>query len=311
MALRFEESAVGDVTVLRLDGRIVLGEESNALRAKIKSLVVEGRRKILLNFGNVTYIDSVGNGAMAAALNSAHSQGAALKLCHLSHKVEEVWQVSKLLTIFDIYSTEVDALKSFEYPIVYCLCPMCAERCGPALLPGSHWAQQTCNSPGCGARFIVGASQTPKDFAPIAKLTFQTYEKEFFEIDPGAPFTCRIWGRLDLFSSSALQKCWLALPSPRRVIFDMHRATEINNAGRTALVDLLAGKESGSKVAISLDGLNREQIAALPDGAPFYKRMTDALNALGDVSDTPRWLARISEESISIRLREEQDYREW
>jgi hypothetical protein len=60
---------------------------------------------------------------------------------------------------------------------------------------------------------------------------------------------------------------------------------------------LLAGKEDGAKVTISLDGLNREQIAAFPDGAPFYQHMTDALNALGDVSDTPRWLARISEES--------------
>jgi anti-sigma B factor antagonist len=297
MALRFAVSAVGDVTILKLDGRIVLGVESKELRARIKSLLGENRRKILLNLNDVTFVDSAGNGVMVAIHHSALSSGALLKLCHLSRKLQEGWQISKLLTVFDVYSTEADALKSFEFPPVYCLCPICGARCGPSLLRGSRWAQQSCNDPGCSAQFTVRISQTPEDFASITKLTFQTYEKEFFEIDPGVPFTCRIWGRLDLFSSSALQKCWLALPSPRRVVFDMHRATEINEAGRTALMTLLAGKGDGSKVTISLDGLNREQVAAFPDAAPFYQHMTDALNALGDVSDTPRWLARISEES--------------
>jgi anti-sigma B factor antagonist len=297
MALRFSASAVSDVTILRLDGRIVLGEESRALRATIRNLLGENRRKIILNLNDISFIDSAGNGEMVAAHHSVRSQGAFLKLCHLSRKLSEVWQLNKLLTVFDVYSTEADALKSFDFHPVYCLCSVCGERCGPSLLRGALWAQQTCSNPACGARLTLGVRLSPSGFAPIAKLTFQTYKKEFLEIEAGAPFTCRICGRLDLFSSSALQKCWLALPSPRRVVFDMQHTTEISDAGRASLMALLATKEDCSKATVSQEGLSPERIAAFPDAAPFYRRMADALKALGDVSDTPCWLARIGNES--------------
>jgi anti-sigma B factor antagonist len=104
---------VEGVAVVALDGRIVLGEESNALREKMKSMISEGKKKIVLNMGNITFIDSAGLGTLVAAHHSAKSQGAALKLAHLGTKFQEVLQITKLLTVFDVYNTEAEAVASF------------------------------------------------------------------------------------------------------------------------------------------------------------------------------------------------------
>jgi anti-sigma B factor antagonist len=113
VALKFTNREVDGVAVVAMDGRIVLGEESNALREKVKSLVAEGKKKIALNMDNVTFIDSAGLGTLVAAHHSAKSQGTALKLCHLGSKFQEVLQITKLLTVFDVYNTESEAVASF------------------------------------------------------------------------------------------------------------------------------------------------------------------------------------------------------
>ena len=104
---------VDGVTVVALDGRIVLGEESNALRERVKSLIAEGKTKVVLNMANITFIDSAGLGTLVAAHHSAKSQGAALKLAHLGSKFQEVLQITKLLTVFDVYNSEAEAVASF------------------------------------------------------------------------------------------------------------------------------------------------------------------------------------------------------
>ncbi len=114
MALKMTTREVDGVTVVALDGRIVLGEESNALREKVKGLLGEGRKKIVLNMDNITFIDSAGLGTLVAAHHSARSQGAGLRLCHLGTKFQEVLQITKLLTVFEVYNTEADAVASFS-----------------------------------------------------------------------------------------------------------------------------------------------------------------------------------------------------
>jgi len=114
VALKITTREVDGVTVAALDGRIVLGEESNALREKVKSLVAEGKKKIVLNMDNVTFIDSAGLGTLVAAHHSAKGQGSQLKLCHLGTKFQEVLQITKLMTIFDVYNTEAEAVASFS-----------------------------------------------------------------------------------------------------------------------------------------------------------------------------------------------------
>ena len=114
MALKMTNREVDGVSVVALDGRIVLGEESNALREKVKSLIAGGKKKVVLNMNNVTFIDSAGLGTLVAAHHSAKTQGASLKLCHLGSKFQEVLQITKLLTVFDVYNTEAEAVGSFS-----------------------------------------------------------------------------------------------------------------------------------------------------------------------------------------------------
>ncbi len=114
MALKFTNREVDGVSVVALDGRIVLGEESNSLREKVKALIAEGKKKIVLNMNNVTFIDSAGLGTLVAAHHSVKSQGASLRLSHLGTKFQEVLQITKLLTVFDVYNTEAEAVASFS-----------------------------------------------------------------------------------------------------------------------------------------------------------------------------------------------------
>ena len=113
MALKMTDRVVDGVDVVAMEGRIVLGEESTALREKVKSLLASGQKKIVLNMDNVTYIDSSGLGALVAAHTSARAQGASLKLSHLGSKFQEILQVTKLFTVFEVYSTEAEAIASF------------------------------------------------------------------------------------------------------------------------------------------------------------------------------------------------------
>jgi len=110
MSLRMTNSEVGGASVVTLDGRIVLGEESNSLREKMKSLVAEGKKKIVLNMASIKYIDSAGLGTLVASHLSAKTQGVSLRICHLGEKFHEVLQLTRLLTVFEVYDTEAAAV---------------------------------------------------------------------------------------------------------------------------------------------------------------------------------------------------------
>jgi anti-sigma B factor antagonist len=113
VALKMSERDVNGVAVIDIDGRIVLGEESNSFREKVKGLLAAGKKKIVLNLANVGYIDSAGLGTLVATFHSARSQGATLKLANLGSKFKEVLQVTKLMTVFDTYDNETAAIQSF------------------------------------------------------------------------------------------------------------------------------------------------------------------------------------------------------
>ena len=102
-----------DIDVLDMEGRLVLGEESNAFRERVKSMLAAGKKKIVLNLANLGYVDSAGLGALVAAFHSARSQGATLRMTHLGSKFKEVLQVTRLLTVFETYDNEAAAIESF------------------------------------------------------------------------------------------------------------------------------------------------------------------------------------------------------
>ena len=114
MALKLSDRQVDGVEVVSLEGRIVLGEESNALREKVKRFLAAGKKNIVLNMSNVTYIDSAGLGTLVASHHSAKTQGASLRLSNLGAKFQEVLQVTKLLTVFEVYDSEAAAIRSFS-----------------------------------------------------------------------------------------------------------------------------------------------------------------------------------------------------
>ena len=105
---------VDGVSIVALEGRIVFGEESNALRAKVESLLAEGKQKIVLNMKNIVYIDSAGLGMLVAAHLSVKARGASLCLCHLGSKFQEVLEMTRLSSVFQVYPTQAAAVASFS-----------------------------------------------------------------------------------------------------------------------------------------------------------------------------------------------------
>ena len=105
---------VDGVSVVTPYGRIVFGEQSNAVREAVKSLISEGKKQIVLDMKNIDYIDSSGLGALVAAHLSANTQGAAMRLYNLGRKFSKVLQLTQLITMFNVYSTEAAAVASFS-----------------------------------------------------------------------------------------------------------------------------------------------------------------------------------------------------
>jgi anti-sigma B factor antagonist len=104
---------VGDVTVIDVTGRITLGEGSSNLRDGIRDLVAKGNKKILLNLGDVSYIDSSGIGELVSGFTSVANQGGQLKLLNLTKRVRDLLQITKLYTVFEVYDDEAGAIRSF------------------------------------------------------------------------------------------------------------------------------------------------------------------------------------------------------
>jgi anti-sigma B factor antagonist len=112
--MQIEERNVGDVVVLDLKGKITLGEGDELLKDKVNSLVNQGRRKILLNFGEVPYVDSAGLGEIVRTYTTVSRQGGSLKLLSLTKRITDLLAITKLLTVFETFDTESDAIKSFS-----------------------------------------------------------------------------------------------------------------------------------------------------------------------------------------------------
>lgn len=113
MTMKATSRRVDGVTILDLSGRITLGEGSVVLRDQIRDLLSKSEKKILLNLGDVTYIDSSGIGELVSAFTTVRNQGGELKLLNLTKKVHDLLQITKLYTVFDVKDDEASAVKAF------------------------------------------------------------------------------------------------------------------------------------------------------------------------------------------------------
>lgn len=114
MPLRATHRDAGQATVVDLSGKITLGEGSALLRKTVRGLLDDKRTKIVLNLADVDYIDSSGIGELVSAFTTSKNRGGELKLLHLTKKVHDLLQLTKLYTVFDVYTDEGSALRSFQ-----------------------------------------------------------------------------------------------------------------------------------------------------------------------------------------------------
>jgi anti-sigma B factor antagonist len=113
MSLKIDVRESGNVVILDLNGRITIGEEAAALRDTIRELIEDGHKNILLNLADVSYIDSTGLGQFVGSYATVTSKGGQLKLLNLEKKVQELMQITKLLTVFESFTNESAAVRSF------------------------------------------------------------------------------------------------------------------------------------------------------------------------------------------------------
>jgi anti-sigma B factor antagonist len=112
--LNISERQAGDITILDLNGKVTLGEGSVALRTTIRRLLGEGKKKLLLNLGGVGYIDSSGIGELVSSFTAVNKEDGTLKLLNLTQKIQDLLAITKLLTVFDVFDSEGDALNSYK-----------------------------------------------------------------------------------------------------------------------------------------------------------------------------------------------------
>jgi anti-sigma B factor antagonist len=113
MALEITEKDLAAATVLTLRGRVTLGEESNHLRTTLKEVLNKGKTRLVLDLAEVSYIDSAGLGTLVAGYTTARNLGAAMKLANLTKKFHEQLHITKLVTVFEVYDSVEEAIKSF------------------------------------------------------------------------------------------------------------------------------------------------------------------------------------------------------
>ena len=109
-----EERVIGDITVLDLKGKMTLGEGDELLKDKINSLIHQGQKKLLLNLEGGPYIDSAGLGEIVRTYTTVSRQGGNLKLVNLTKRITDLLSITKLLTVFETFDNEPEALKSFQ-----------------------------------------------------------------------------------------------------------------------------------------------------------------------------------------------------
>ncbi|HWP44411.1 MAG TPA: STAS domain-containing protein [Blastocatellia bacterium] len=112
--LNINERSAGDVTILDLSGKITIGEGSVQLREAVRRLLDAGKKKILLNLGDVSYVDSSGIGELVSSYTTTNNNGGQLKLLNLTKKIQDLLMITKLLTVFETFDNEEAAVASFK-----------------------------------------------------------------------------------------------------------------------------------------------------------------------------------------------------
>jgi len=291
MLLTISTRSADDVIIVDLEGSITLGQESTALRDIIRSLLEENKKKILLNMAKVRYIDSGGNGTLVSAYTAARNANAILKFVNLTRKIHDLFQVTRLFTVYEVFDDEASAIRSFQAPLLRCYCPVCRSLAKPQFCRKDDSQVHSCGK--CDSQFSVSYSQPPQRQLLVMRLLMQTYRAEYVEVSCGAAFTVSIVGRLDLFSFPTLSRIWASIPTPRKVLIDLRRTSEIDSSVANALLPLVEGGKGDGKAVISVEGLAKNYLGLFQVLPPIYTSRGEALAAIEGIGDARPWTVAI------------------
>jgi anti-sigma B factor antagonist len=253
---RLEVEEVGDVTVVNFVDRRILDEQNiQAIGEQLFSLVDElGRRKVVLNFGNVEYFSSAAFGKLITLNKKLHGAGGRLVLCEIDPEIWEAFIINRTSLYFEAYEKEQEALRVISRPVSDVLrvgCPRRACRgCARGLVdvPGSE-ASLRCLS--CNARFRAQVPEVSKGGsaeAVVVGLCVEARAGLVMELVAGPPFTLTVGPRLDLYTADLLKQLVLTVPPPRRVLIDCSSTTEWSDRGAAVLAEL--ARDPDSRVAV-------------------------------------------------------------
>lgn len=292
---------VRDIVIVDMNGGLREGASARALHDEVRRLLDSNAKKVALNLRNVPYADSTGIGELVSAMTAAEKVGSRLTLLSPSQSIHSLLQITKLSTVVQVWSDEELALQAFDTAGQYCKCPPCGNLSRPPCLDNNlttstRWTDQLC--PVCGVRFSQDWKRevdTKGRRFPLGNLKVPTYEDEYFSVVAGPPFQVFIHGRLNLFSSSALGSVWSTIPEPRRIIFDLRSAAKIDVPGFEALLGLLSAAEQTAKTYVCVASISQLLSAKSVLSERVVETPEAALEAMGDVSDTPDWMGNVVE----------------
>jgi anti-anti-sigma regulatory factor len=286
---------IGDVAVVYLNGKLVLGTEGSALFIKcVTQLISSGQKKVIADLGNVVQIDSTGVGDLVkSSVWLAHRDGSLRLVCPPGEtKTRNALISTHLVQLIPTFDSIDQALRGFATPPLYCLCPICGGRSDPPFFESntSYWQPQTCSF--CDSRFFITTESSGSEvhLQQLKMLLYVGREDEFVEVTGGFPVCLNFVGRLDLFTSGTLERVLNAIPVPRRALIDLGHAIEITDGGLDALLALFKKLGAQDRLVMSLEGQPPDRVQSLCKLSDLlHPTKSAALAKLGPFVKTSPW----------------------
>jgi len=239
---------VGDVTVVKISGKMSLGEGDEMLKDTINSLISQGRhRKLVLDLEDVPYIDSAGNGELVRTFTTVSRQGGVMILCYPSIRLFDLLSITKLRSVFDIVPSISDGVAFFNSrehlgTAFEVSCPVCHPGGKVRFVLGEFFDDKECVFCGVSFRMIPSAEAlvdvATDTTARLYSMRLGTYQGEWIRVTMSTPCAIGVPRRLDLFSVEVLEKAWSLIPKPRRIVLDVSNVEEYTEKGLARLLDL-------------------------------------------------------------------------
>ena len=244
----------------------------------VTALLESSCKKIVVNLAEVQYIDSSGLAAIVQIYATSVHLGVRLYYSHPSARLYDVFQLTKLATIFDVISPE-DLVRHLADERLVASCPSCGPDSWVSLRVGLEY--QPCRR--CGIQLKLSSWPSVPEGGEVdvecAILRTPAYDDEYVRLVIGTTQTITVEGRLDLFASEVVTRIWHLVPPPRRVVFEVAQS-QYTEAGLQPLLDLCAIADESNRSAIVITGVTDQSRDSLPRHPALHERSSDAESSL-------------------------------